>query len=47
MGKEKIEDLSPEELETRVKEDALFEKLKAPPIKLEGVMVSSLTCYYQ
>lgn len=38
MGKNKNTELSVEEQEIRTKEDALFEKLKAPPSVLGGVM---------
>ena len=38
MGRQKDSELSEEEKKIRLKEDKLFEKLSAPPKKLEGVL---------
>ena len=38
MGKNKDSELSDEEKRIRQEEDKLFEKLSAPPTKLEGVL---------
>ncbi len=38
MGKEKETKLSEEEKNIRMQEDELFQKLSAPPSKLEGIL---------